>query len=207
MNKGYDYLKYYHPEFLKALIAFLALTLFLAKNYWEVSISILGVISGAIVVISTYLWKYRPFIWMFWVDDFSGRYEGYLKYHYQNDKGEMQSDELKHVKVINQNGNRIVVTSFTIKEDGTKSSISVSKGMFVEKTEDEKHYRLIYNYYNEGSFSDRLPPHYGTEVIKFIKNDDSHKLTGEYYTGREPYQTKGEFINLKKVSNDLNHEF
>ena len=112
---------------------------------------------------------------------------------------------MKHIKLINQNGSRITVSSFTIKADGTKSSLSVNKGMYVEKTEDEQHFRLIYNYLNKGSTEQGFQPHYGTDNIKFIKKEDEKFLIGNYYTNRDP-QTMGE-IELKWVSNDLNHEF
>lgn len=142
-----------------------------------------------------------------WIEDFSGRYEGNLRYQYRDDSGKLLEGVLEHVKIINQTGNRIVVSSFTKKEDGTKSSLSISKGMFVEKTEDEKHFRLIYSYLNNGSPQQGFPPHYGTEVIKFINNGNGKVLSGGYYTGREPIQTKGEFSELKWVGDNLNHEF
>jgi hypothetical protein len=141
------------------------------------------------------------------VDDFSGRYEGVLTYQYRDNEGNIQTGTLPHVKIINQNGHRITVSSFTIKPDGTKSSLSVNKGMHVEKTEDEQHYRLIYSYLNDGSKEQGFPQHYGTEVIKFLKRGKKKVLSGGYYTEREPFQTKGEFSELKWVSNDLNHEF
>jgi len=203
----HDYLKYYHSKVLIFLIAALLLIVLAAKYYWGVAISIFGAVSLMLIIIATYLWRYKPFIWLFWVDDFSGRYEGVLKYKYTDEGGNIKTGELLHVKLINQNGNRITVSSFTVKPDGEKSSLSVSKGMFVEKTTDGQHYQLIYNYLNDGSSDQGFPPHYGTEVIKFIKTKDKKVLSGRYYTEREPFQTKGEFSELKWVSNDLSHEF
>jgi hypothetical protein len=79
--------------------------------------------------------------------------------------------------------------------------------MFVDKPEDG-HYMLIYNYLNNGDGSQGFSPHYGTEVIKFIKKENGDQyLSGKYYTERLPYQTKGQFIDLKKVSDNLIHEF
>ena len=203
----HDYLKYYHSKTLIFLIGVLLFVVVAAKEYWTLSISVFGLTSILLILITNHLWKFKPFIWLFWVDDFSGRYEGFLHYQYQDDSGEIKSGKLKHVKLINQNGSRITISSFTIKPDGSKSSLSVNKGMFVEKTEDEQHYRLIYNYLNEGSVEQGFPPHYGTEIIKFIKQGNDKVLSGGYFTGREPYQTKGEFSELKWVSNNLNHEF
>jgi hypothetical protein len=202
-----DYLKYYKSSVLPVLIGVLLFIVFSAKEYWQLSISIFGIVSAIMVTISTYLWKYKPFIWLFNVDDFSGRYIGTLKYQYRDESGQVKTGELEHIKLINQNGSRITVSSFTIKADGTKSSLSVNKGMYVEKTEDEQHYRLIYNYLNEGSTEQGFPLHYGTDVIKFIKNGKDKVLTGGYYTGREPFQTRGEYSELKWINNNLNHEF
>jgi len=202
-----DYLKYYKSPVLPALIGFLLFVVFSAKEHWGLSISIFGIVSTLMITISTYLWKYRPFIWLFNVDDFSGRYAGTIKYQYRDESGQIHSGELEHIKIINQNGSRITVSSFTIKEDGTKSSLSVNKGMYVEKTEDEQHYKLIYNYLNDGSTEQGFPLHYGTDVIKFIKTGKNKKLSGGYYTGREPFQTRGEYSELKWVNDNLNHEF
>ncbi len=202
-----DYLKYYKSNFLIFLIGALLALVFLAKNNWGLSISLFSTVSFILVIITKYFWRYKPFIWLFNIDDFSGRYEGVLKYQYRNDNCEIVNGELKHVKLVNQTGSRITVSSFSIKTDGGNSSLSVNKGMYVEKTEDEQHYRLIYNYLNGGSSSQDFPPHYGTEVVKFIKKGNTKVLSGGYYTDRSPFQTKGEFFELNWVSDDLDHEF
>jgi hypothetical protein len=201
------YFNYYKSNVLVGLISLLAIGIYLAKERWGLSITIAGSISTLLLLTSTYLWKYKPFKWMFWVDDFSGRYEGILKYQFVDADNKKQTGEISQVKIINQTGTRITITSFITKPDGTKSSLSVNKGMFVEKTEDEQHYRLIYNYWNEGSIEQGFSPHYGTEVLKFIRKDSGKFLSGYYYTGREPCQTKGELIEFKHINNNLNHEF
>lgn len=202
-----DYLKYYKSQVLPVLIGLLLFVVVSAKEYWGLSISVFGIVSTLMIAISTYLWKYRPFMWLFNVDDFSGRYVGTIRYQYRDESGQIHSDELEHIKIINQSGSRITVSSFTVKADGTTSSLSVNKGMHVEKTVDEQHYRLIYNYLNEGSIEQGFPPHYGTDVIKFIKTGKSKKLSGGYYTSRVPFQTKGEYSDLKWINDNLNHEF
>src|SRR5690606_36993154 len=126
-----DYFKYYNSKLLPFLMVGLFVLLWLAKDYWLLSFSIFSVLSVFLVFISTYLWKYPPFNYLFWVDNFSGRYEGLLKYQYKDASGTPITGQLKHVKLISQNGHRITVHSFTIKEDGTKSSLSVNKGMHV----------------------------------------------------------------------------
>jgi hypothetical protein len=61
------------------IIVLLAIFLYIAKNHWGLSISILSTISALLFVIDRWLWKYRPFIYLLWVKDFSGRYEGELE--------------------------------------------------------------------------------------------------------------------------------
>lgn len=202
-----DNLKYFKPSVLIGFVAILGIAIYLAKNQWHLSVSIVSIITMLLFVIGLYLWKYKLFIWMFWIKDFSGRYEGIIRYQYIDNNGELNTGELKHVKVINQNGFRVSVTSFTIKADGSKSSLSYNRGMHIEKTEDEQHYRLVYSYLNEGSGDQNFPPHFGTEVVKFVNNGREKFLSGGYYTDRKPFQTQGEFIDLKWVSNNLNHDY
>lgn len=207
MKINQDYFKYYKPKLLIFLIVIFFVLVYLAKDYWTLSISIIGIVSLLITVVTEYLWKYFPFKYLFWVDDFSGRYEGKLVYQYKDEKGNTNSGKLDHIKIISQKGNKITVSSFTKKKDGTPSSLSTNKGMYVEKTDDNKHYNLIYNYLNDGSKEQEFPPHYGTEVVKFIKKGKSKILSGGYYTDRTPFQTRGTFEDLKWVSSNLEHEF
>lgn len=202
-----DYLKYYHPQFLIFLVVGGFFLIYLTKESFGLSLSVFGVLSILIISITKYLWKFKPFSWLFWIEDFSGRYEGKLIYQYQDENGEVQSGELEHIKIVSQTGSQINVASFTKKPDGSISSPSINKGMYVENTEDGQHYKLIYNYLNEGSTEQGFPPHYGTEVIKFIEDGDTKRLSGRYFTNRNPYQTKGEFRELKWVSNNKKHDF
>lgn len=201
-----NFFNYFRSSVLVSLIGTLAIVLYLAKDHWELSFAITGAITALLILISNHLWRYNPFKWLFWIDDFSGRYEGILRFQYVDEDGSEQSGSLKHVKIINQNGNRISIASFTLKEDGSHSSPSTNKGMFVEATEDGNHFKLVYNYLNEGNAHIRFHPHFGTDVLKFIKKGESKVLSGYYYTNRTP-QTRGEYHNLKWVSNDLNHVF
>jgi hypothetical protein len=159
-----------------------------------------------LLIISKYLWNINPFKWLFWVDDFSGRYEGILEYSYCDERGIQQSGKLKHIKIVNQNGSRISIASFTLRKDGGRSSPSYSRGLYVEQTEDEHHFRIIYHYLNEGNQQLGYSPHFGTDVLKFIRIGNKKVLKGGYYTNRNP-QTRGEYQTLTWVSNDLNHEF
>lgn len=202
-----DYLKYYHPQFLIFLVVGGFFLIYLTKESFGLSISVFGILSLLIASITKYLWKYKPFRWLFWVEDFSGRYEGRLMYQFQDGNGEIQTGELEHIKIVTQTGSQINVASFTKKADGSISSPSFNKGMYVETTEDGQHFKLIYNYLNEGSIEQGFPPHYGTEVIKFIEDGNEKRLSGGYFTNRTPNQTKGEFRDLKWVSNNKKHDF
>ena len=206
-----DFLKYFQPSVVVALSITVAGSLVILKEHFALSLSILGITTATFTSIASITWRWgwlkKVLIHLFWVDDFSGRYEGYLEYQYRDDKGELHKGRLKHVKIINQSGSRITLSSFSIRDDGTKSSVSVSKALDVAKTEDGHHFRITYFYQNGGCSERGFPPHNGTEIIKFIKRKNDKQLTGGYYTDRQPFQTKGEFKDLKWVSNDLDHEF
>ncbi len=199
--------KYYKTNVLIGFIAFAAIAIFLAKDYWSISLSVISTISFLLLIINKWLWKYRPFSFMFWIPDFSGRYEGELEYEYRNDKCVINKGKLKHIKIIQQTGGSINIYSFTLTSEGKQSSLSESKGVYVEKMKDEKHFQLIYTYLNDGNGKLGFSPHYGTEIIKFIQNGNMKILSGKYFTDRLPYQTRGVFLDLKKVSNNLNHIF
>ncbi|WP_137401340.1 hypothetical protein [Echinicola rosea] len=204
MNNGY--FKYYKSSVLVSLLVILGISLFLAKDYWGLSFSIVSVITGLLFVIDKWLWKTRLFSWMFWIEDFSGRYEGYLEYEYRDDKCVVKKGKLKHVKIIHQTGSKITVFSFTQKPDGTPSSVSESLGLHVDKTNGDKHFELIYSYLNHGSTEQNFSPHYGTEIIKVI-GTHKKKISGRYFTERLPYLTKGIFKDMKWISKNEEHEF
>jgi hypothetical protein len=130
MHNGY--LQYYKPKVIIGLVVVLAVLIFLAKDYWELSISIIGIITLILFFIDQWLWKKKLFSLMFWTDNFSGRYEGFIEYEYRDENCEIRTGKLKHVKVIHQKGSKITVFSFTIKQDGNPSSVSENKGMHVE---------------------------------------------------------------------------
>lgn len=201
-----NFFNYFRSSTLVITIALFAIALYLAKTHWQLSIAITGIITTILVLIAKYTWNIWPFKYLFWIDDFSGRYEGTLRFQYIDEAGILQTGERKHVKIINQNGSRISVSSFTLKKDGEKSSPSYSKGIFIEPTEDQQHFQIVYHYLNNGNEQLGFMPHFGTDVIKFIKKGDAKVLSGGYYTNRNP-QTRGEYIDLKWVSKELSHEF
>lgn len=202
-----EILKYYKPNALVGLVSFSAIGIFSGIVHLGISVSILAVIGIILFLIDEYLWKIKPFSLLYWIEDFSGRYEGFLEYEYRDEKCNLKTGKLKHIKVISQTGSKICVFSFTKLENGDSSSMSQNKGMFVEKLEDGKHYQLMYNYLNEGNLELNFPPHYGTEIIKFIKIENIKHISGKYFTNRLPFQTRGKFSDMKKVSSDLSHDF
>jgi len=201
-------LRYLKSSAFIFICTILALALFITNKYIQyhlgISFSVFAVISGLFGVINRYLWNVKPFSWMYWVPDFSGRYEGTLLYEFRNEQCELVSATLEHIKVIVQNGSDIVVNSWTRKNDGTLSSASTSIEATIVKDKDGT-YSLIYNYLNDGNFQLGFSPHYGTEVCKLIETDNEKHLVGKYYTERLPFQTKGK-IEMKYISKKLHHE-
>lgn len=201
------FFQYYKPSVLIGLIAILAIVLFLAKDYWGLSFSIIGFISLILYVVDEWLWNTPIFSWIFWTDNFSGRYEGYLVFEYRDENCEIKTGKLKHVKIIHQKGSKISIYSFSIKKDGNPSSVSENKGMDVELLNGEKHYQLIYSYLNGGNSELKFPPHYGTDIIKFLKKGKNKSISGRYFTERLPFSTKGKYVDLNWVSNNQEHDF
>lgn len=198
---------YFKPQALIILIVACGAILLLAKEHLGIQIALFAGIAGTLTLWSRYLWDVRPFSLAFWVDDFSGTYEGMLKYWEIDQNGKKQRVELRHVKVITQNGFEVTVHSFTFKTDGTKSSPSKNLGMFITKTSDGNHFELLYSFQNDGSLEQGFAPYIGTEHLKFRRDEDDSKLiSGVYFTNRLPHQTRGE-VDLKWVSNDTNHPF
>lgn len=201
-------LRYLKSSAFILICAVLALALFAANEYvfahWGVSFSVFALIGGLFGLVNSYLWNVRPFSWMYSVPDFSGRYEGTLLYEFRNEKCEVVSDTLEHIKVIVQNGSDVVINSWTKQKDGTMSSKSTSIEASIVKEKDGT-FSIIFNYLNEGNFELGFAPHYGTEILRLVENSDGIHLVGKYYTERLPHQTKGK-IDLKFKNNQLYHE-
>lgn len=200
-----SFFRYYRPQALIFVIAMLAIAVFYAFESAPISVSAVSAITAFLIVTDKWLWKYRPFAWMFWTKDFSGRYEGMLKYELRNANCEVISNSLKHIKVITQTGSAIEVRSYTFDQNGEPSSQSSSKEVSVSKTEHDR-YSLIYTYENGGNAQLQFPPHYGTEIINIVDGGKT-KLTGEYYTNRLPFQTRGVFVDLKYKGANLRQVF
>ena len=128
---------------------------------------------------------------MFWIDNFSGRYEGEFEYTFRDSNCEIQKGMLKQIKIIHQTGSQIKYYFFTKKEDGSPSS-SKNIGISVEKLEG-KQYRLIYSYLNDGNSN--LTPHYGTEIIKFIVKGSREVSPWKIFYRKDFHIKPGEKLN------------
>lgn len=201
-----NYFKYYKPGaiipfvlitgiFLSFLISSLVTLLMdnTAINYYQFpSTTIL--IGGLIYLIDKFLWKYKPFKWLFWVEDISGRYEGKIEFNHYLDNAK---DSRDFALEIEQTGSLIKIsTYFNSNNDATSQSeskqISFNKDEFGNLS-------IFMNYHNKGNFISNIPEHYGTNVLEYFKGN----LKGEYYTNKNPQTSglmKAEFIGkqLKK---------
>lgn len=201
-------LRYLKPSAFIFICVVLGISLITANNYinshWGISVSVFAVIGALFGIINSYLWNKKPFCWMYNVPDFSGRYEGTLYYEFRNEKCEVISGLLEHIKVVIQNGSDVVINSWTKQKDGAMSSKSTSIEASIVKEKDGT-YSLIYNYLNDGNFELGFSPHYGTEVLKLIENGEGKHLVGKYYTERLPFQTRGK-LDLKLTNKKMYHE-
>jgi len=201
-------LRYLKPSAFIFICVVLGISLITANNYinshWGISVSVFAVIGALFGIINSYLWNKKPFCWMHNVPDFSGRYEGTLYYEFRNEKCEVISGLLEHIKVVIQNGSDVVINSWTKQKDGAMSSKSTSIEASIVKEKDGT-YSLIYNYLNDGNFELGFSPHYGTEVLKLIENGEGKHLVGKYYTERLPFQTRGK-LDLKLTNKKMCHE-
>lgn len=201
-------LRYLKPSAFIYICVLLCIALIAANKFidthWGVSVSVFAIIGGLFSIVNNYLWNVRPFSWMYFVPDFSGRYEGTLRYEFQNEKCETVTNTLDHIKVVVQNGSDVVINSWSKKKDGTILSKSTSIEASIIKEKDGT-FSLLYNYLNEGNFELGFCPHYGTELMKLIENGEGKHLVGKYYTERMPFQTKGK-LDLKFISKQLYHE-
>lgn len=195
-----NFLRFYKPNVLLYLLIGLSIIVFLGSFVLSSKLSfiVFSIVIGLLIVIDKFLWCYSPFKYLFQIPDFSGKYKGILKYEYKDKYCKIQTGELQHKKEILQSGSSLIIQSYTYKDNGELSSHSESINVAVQDKKDGS-YKLIYTYLNEGDPDQGFPPHFGTEVIKFIEKNGEKFLEGSYYTNRVPIQTRGKFINMKKI--------
>ena len=76
------YFTYYKTTAVFWLIGIAIISTFLLQENGYFIIALLLVFIGFLEFTDHQLWKYRPFIWLFNIKDFSGTYEGTIEYLY-----------------------------------------------------------------------------------------------------------------------------
>lgn len=187
-----DYFRYYHPKLLIPLLVFLGVIFYLGNSYfdshWGVSLSITAVITSLLILIDKYLWKYKPFCYLFWSINLQGRYEGVIEYC---DPITGSVVEKMTTIEISQTGSSIKIQSFFGEGNNGEKSMSRSLDTSLIR-DDHNEYSIVFTYLNGGNITMNFPPHYGTNIFRVLNSKDKVTgLRGEYYTNRCPIQTKG----------------
>lgn len=164
--------------------------------YGSIAVSFISIGTILLTVINTYLWSWPILRSLYEFPDMRGTYEGHIKHFYYNDHHQRFEGTNKTIRIISQNGSGLHITSIIYDDEGNESSRSTADHVEIVK-ENEYTTRLTFHFKNEGNSLRGFPPHLGTEVLRFTKTKDQIILTGEYYTNRTPYQTKGK-IQLSK---------
>lgn len=188
--------KYYQPKFLAGLFTGCFVLLYLANLYLGVAllISSLGIVS--FLIINQYFWNRYPFSLLFWTENFSGIYKGFIRYEYQDENGRLQTKELEHIKIISQTGSHIIVHAFTKKEDGSISIDSVSKNIHIECVAVGEQFKLTYSAGNQLRSGENKFSLDVTEVLNFTKTRGKKSLSGNSFSESKTYSTKGNYENL-----------
>lgn len=140
---------------------------------------------GLLTLYDKYLWKLPVLNLLNNVPNLNGIYEGKIAYHY-NEQDNTKSCRLE----IKQTCSSIKVKSI-FNKDGENDTQSVSREAFI-KTDDVGDQHLYFYYHNQGSCKngDTLDSHDGMNVLEILKEKETVKLKGYYFTNRNP-QTKG----------------
>ncbi len=199
-----NYLRFYKPQALILLILIVGLGVYFANQFisahFVITLPVVGVVTALLFFIETFLWKYAPFKWLFWMPNIGGRYEGRIEY--MNPITKIQESKKCALEIF-QTGSKIKITCFFKKHIYTEKTDSKSIVESIVKNEDES-YTLVFTYQNKGN-QKSFPPHRGTNVLEIIENNEGKFLKGIYYTNREP-QTKGK-MELQFVSHVLKYDY
>lgn len=207
-----NYFRYYKPNLLIAFVLVLG-TLISGFLSWiiplmhnELNISYYQfpatsvVVAGILSLINKYLWKFKPFKFLFWIPCIGGRYEGIIEY---TNPITNKNENKKCAFEIIQTGSKIKINSYFEKTNGEEKSPSKSLVESVIKNDDDS-YSLIFTYQNEG-VQGCFQPHSGTNILNYIQNEEGRFLKGIYYTNREP-QTKGK-MDVKFTTFNLKYDY
>jgi len=201
-----NYFLHFKPSIIIGFILITGVAVHYVSDIFDkhlgISISVISVVSIFLILLNEYLWKIKPFSWLFWIPNIQGRYKGEIKFIHPKTKEEMI---MPTVIVVKQTASTIKINSFFKKLNGNNSTHSESKVANIVKEGDDT-FSVIFTYENKGTPGNpEFAPHYGTNFLKLIEDGKDKILTGYYYTNRNP-QTKGE-ITVKYINNKLNHEF
>lgn len=203
---------YYKQWAVLFIVATSLLLIVWAQQFnWKFPVIGIGLIGVLLNFIDEKLWKYKPFSFLFTIDDFSGTYKGTQHCFFIPEEEKDQGCNVKETfmdvtMIIVQTGSEITVTAFYKNANGIEeSSNSHSDICVITKTKDKQHFQILYHYTNNGNKSKNYDEHCGTSIIKIIKKNNEFTLKGNYYTNRLPFPTRGKFLNLKRVSKDTNH--
>ena len=199
------HLRYYNTNALIFTIVILSLGIGLLSDWLQfygyfIGISTVSTIGSLLFFFDKYLWKYPVFKLLVWTPNLNGRYEGDIDFIHPIEG--VQTNK-KCVLEIKQTGSKIKIKSFFEKEDNSEQTISRSKVESLIKNDDDT-FSIVLTYENRGIVNNsNFPPHYGTNILEVIDNDEGKFLIGEYYTSRNP-QTRGTMkvkFNSKKLKN------
>ncbi|WP_143569836.1 Cap15 family cyclic dinucleotide receptor domain-containing protein [Tenacibaculum agarivorans] len=202
-----NYFTYYQPWAVVLVVGSTLLGIIWAQQFnWSYPIIGIGLLGIVLKIIDQWLWKYPPFSWLFTIKDFSGTYTGTQECFIIEKEENCKTNKIyiDVTMVIVQTGSTITVNAF-YKRHNKKSSNSHSNLCMITRTEDKQHFKILYQYTNEGN--EELDTHFGTCIIKVKDNNGNYLLEGTYYTNRKPYPTKGNFQNLTRTSTKTTHPF
>lgn len=192
--------KYYKAELAIPIIGITCYVLIklshILVHEYQIAISAFALASLFFNFINKYLWKYFPFKLLFKIRDISGIYTGTINFEYWDNYNTKQTGSKKIEKIITQTGNSIVINTTTFNEETKVSSVSESKVEHIDIERDGS-VKLIYNYFNRGNNELQLTPHYGTEILHFKNELKNGIINGEYFTDRQPRQTRGKIELIK----------
>lgn len=147
---------------------------------------------GPTAIVGGLLWAYDRWAWKWWgfsllnkVPNIAGEYKGAVRFRREGEESEKTctmriKQTCSHIKV-----------ECAFSKEGESDTVSTSKEALITSDELGDH-ELVFLYHNPGSplSEDPLAAHDGTNILKISEADGSIRLSGRYYTNREP-QTKG----------------
>lgn len=162
------------------------------------TVTILGIF---FYIYNQHLWKLPFFSFLMKVPDMTGRYQGKVKYKWEN-----INQEKDCFIEINQTASKIKVHSYFSKHGNENTS---SKSLIEDIKQDEDGYFDIYLFYINGGTKQNgeLDCHEGANKLRFIpsKHGTDKRLIGHYFTNRQ-IQTRGE-MEATFISKNLQGSF